>query len=339
VPFLGGENISLIGVDIHKKYCLGIIEGNNTETKLRFPNTRNGWKAFLKNEEHIDKVIIEAGSVSEKTLRYLEDLNVPVKMANPRKARLIAEATIKTDELDAKRLIDLEKVGLLPESWIPSREIRDIRHLCRYRYFLVQIRTKIKNRIHYELDREDINVKTLTYKYLETVKEKTIMIDQLYRLLKEINEKIREVEKEIEREYSNNEYSRIIDTIPGISKYGSLLLSMEIGDINRFSNSKKLASYAGLVPREYQSGTREWKGHITKEGNKWIRWILDECLAIHINVCPESPISIYYRSLVPIKGNGKAKIAAERRLLSVIYVMLKEKITFDQYIKMMNRAI
>ena len=118
----------------------------------------------------------------------------------------------------------------------------------------------------------------MTYKYLETVKEKTIMIDQLYRLLREINEKIREVEKEIEREYSNNEYSKIIDTIPGISKYGSLLLSMEIGDINRFSNSKKLASYAGLVPREYQSGTREWKGHITKEGNKWIRWILDECL-------------------------------------------------------------
>jgi|YelNatPaOPRAMG01_1025707.scaffolds.fasta_scaffold438487_1 hypothetical protein len=43
VPFLGGENISLIGVDIHKKYCLGIIEGNNSETKLRFPDTRNGW--------------------------------------------------------------------------------------------------------------------------------------------------------------------------------------------------------------------------------------------------------------------------------------------------------
>jgi len=338
VPFLGGDNISLIGVDIHTKYCLGIIEGNNTETTLRFPNTPNGWKDFLKNEEHIDKVIIEAGSVSEKTIRFLEDLKIPIKMAHPKKARLIAEATIKTDKLDAKRLIDLEKVGILPEAWIPSREIRDIRHLCRYRFFLVQTRTRIKNRIHCELDREDINVKTLTYKYLETVKEKTIMIDQLYRLLREVNEKIREVEKEIGKKYSENEYSRIIDTIPGISKYGSLLLSMEIADINRFSNSKKLTSYAGLVPREYQSGAREWKGHITKEGNKWIRWILDECLAIHINICPYSPISIYYRRLLPIKGKGKAKIAAERRLLSVIYVMLKEKITFDQYIKMIEQS-
>jgi len=85
VPFSGGENISLIDVDIHKKYCLGIIEGNNTETKLRFPNTRNGWKAFLKNEEHIYKVTIEAGSVSEKTLRSLEDLNVPEKWQIPEK--------------------------------------------------------------------------------------------------------------------------------------------------------------------------------------------------------------------------------------------------------------
>jgi len=50
----------------------------------------------------------------------------------------------------------------------------------------VQIRTKIKNGIHCELEREDINVKTLTYKYLKTVKEKTIMIDQLYRLLREV---------------------------------------------------------------------------------------------------------------------------------------------------------
>jgi hypothetical protein len=90
---------------------------------------------------------------------------------------------------------------------------------------------------------------------------------------------------------------------------------------------------------EYQSGTKEWKGHITKEGNRWIRWILDECLAIHVNVCPDSPISLYYKSLIPIKGKGKAKIAAERRLLSVIYIMLKENITFDQYIRMINRAI
>jgi len=61
-------------------------------------------------------VIIEAGSVSEKTIGFLEDLRIPMKMANPKKVRLIAEATVKTDEHEANRLIGLEKVGIISEA-------------------------------------------------------------------------------------------------------------------------------------------------------------------------------------------------------------------------------
>ena len=49
MPFLGGDNISLIGADIHREYCPGIIERNNIETKQRSPNTQNRWEALLKN--------------------------------------------------------------------------------------------------------------------------------------------------------------------------------------------------------------------------------------------------------------------------------------------------
>jgi hypothetical protein len=100
-------------------------------------------------------------------------------MEHPKKVRLIAEATIKSDELNAKRLIDLENVGVLPEVWTSPREIGDVRHLCMHRYFPFKIGTKIMNRIHFELDREDINVKRLTYVYPETVRDRTIMIDKL----------------------------------------------------------------------------------------------------------------------------------------------------------------
>jgi hypothetical protein len=52
VPFSGGENISLIGIDIHKRYCLGIIEENNkVMAKMGFSNTEQGWFDFLKKEE------------------------------------------------------------------------------------------------------------------------------------------------------------------------------------------------------------------------------------------------------------------------------------------------
>ena len=64
MPFLGGDNISLIGADIHREYCPGIIEGNNIETKQRSPNTQNRWKAFPKNgllsiEEIKEKILFD----------------------------------------------------------------------------------------------------------------------------------------------------------------------------------------------------------------------------------------------------------------------------------------
>ncbi len=112
--------------------CLGFIEENNkVVTKLRFSNTKQRWSDFLRNEDDIDILITDAGSVSERTLRYLEDLNVQVNMVHPKKARSIAETTIKADELDAESLIDLEKVGVLSEIWIPPRENIKVRHLCK----------------------------------------------------------------------------------------------------------------------------------------------------------------------------------------------------------------
>lgn len=324
--------MGIAGVDTHKISCYGIIEEESKIISEReFPNTREGWRKFLAERPGL-RVVIEANSLSEPVYRILEELGTNFKVANPHKVRVIAEASIKTDRIDAKRLVELERAGLIPESWVPPREIRDLRHLARYRAFLVRIRTRIKNRLHVELAREEAN-SDLTYRYLESVKDKSMMIHQLYRSLKETNQKIREVEKLIDAKYENREETKILDTIPGAGKYSSLLLYAEIGDIDRFSQSGKLASYAGLVPRTHQSGTKLWQGSITKEGNKWLRWCLEECIRTHIYQCPGSPISQYYQKLKREKGSRKAAVAASRRLLCVIYHMLKEKITFQAYMQ------
>ena len=81
-------------------------------------------------------------------------------------------------------------------------------------------------------------------------------------------------------------------------------------------------SYAGLVPRIYQSGDKEWKGRIMK-GNTFLKTLLIECIIIHIRNCPESPITEAYNRIRVRTGNKKARIAATKRLLRVIYWMLK----------------
>ena len=155
---------------------------------------------------------------------------------------------------------------------------------------------------------------------------------------KQTKDKIREIEKVIDEKYEENRYAEIINTIPGFGKYSSLLLAVEIDDVNRFSTSDKICGWAGLVPRTHQSGNSLWHGRITKKGNKWVRWCLEQCILAHIRFCPDSPISKFYRKIKEKKGQGVAAVAASRKMLAIIYWMLKNSITFQDYLNRRNTS-
>ena len=101
-----------------------------------------------------------------------------------------------------------------------------------------------------------------------------------------------------------------------------MLLLAEIGDIHRFPDAKKLCAYAGLVPSVSQSGAHIIYGHITKQGNRWIRFIMVEAVQRTITIQPDSPLSAMYRRIQARKGSGVAKTACARKLLKIIWFML-----------------
>ncbi len=113
-------------------------------------------------------------------------------------------------------------------------------------------------------------------------------------------------------------------TIPGIGLFSALIIYSEIGDINRFSDPSKLISYAGLNPTTRQSSDIVYHGHITGEGSPYLRWILTECLHIHLIKDSHSNLSNFYRRLARRIGKKKAIIAASSKLLKIIYHVLKE---------------
>ena len=91
----------------------------------------------------------------------------------------------------------------------------------------------------------------------------------------------------------DNEYAKIIDTIPGIDKFGALSMAVEIGDVERLPRYVNIFSYASLVPRIYRSRHRR-KGYITK-GNGFLKYILVDCVQSHICTCPYSEITEAYQ--------------------------------------------
>jgi transposase len=109
-------------------------------------------------------------------------------------------------------------------------------------------------------------------------------------------------------------------TIPGIGHYSALLIVSEIGDINRFPDSYHLCSYVGLVPSTHSSGGITYHGSITKTGSKYLRWILLECVHVHIRTNKHSNVARFYERLVKRKGSSIAAVAAAAKLLKVAFL-------------------
>jgi transposase len=120
----------------------------------------------------------------------------------------------------------------------------------------------------------------------------------------------------------------LLTSVPGISYYSAMIILTEIGEIHRFTNPKKLCSYAELVPRTIQSGNHVYQGHILKECNQNLKWILNQCTHIHIRNCPNSLITKLYYRVKNKKGTNKATVATSRKLLTRIWYMLIKSETF-----------
>lgn len=326
------------GLDIHKKNCQAIIctEKGKTVKQGRIPAEKDKIQDFFSEFKNIT-IAIEACNTWEHIYDLLETDGHKVILAHPLKTRIIAESKIKTDKVDAKILMHLLRTGFLPASYIPSHEIRELRHLVRQRIYLGRYRTKLKNKIYAELLRRGIQYERggiiFTGKGKRWLRSLNIpVLDTYLSLLEALLDETTAVERNLRIRSTQYSEVQLLTTIPGIGSYSALIILSEIGNINRFPNEEKLYSYAGVIPSVHQSGEHTYYGHITKRGSKYLRWILTEAVRVHLNWTKkqmmETNISRYYHRLSKKKPENVAAIAAARKLLQIIYHMLKNKDEF-----------
>lgn len=266
----------------------------------------------------------------------LEENGIQVKLSHPLKTKAIASAKIKNDKIDSKVLAHLLRADLLPLSYVPHRDVRMQWELLRYRASLVRIQTGLKNRVHAILAKNNI-ANDFSDLFGKQGKDflTSLSLPEIYRMaldgylsiLAELEQQIKGVNKRMVVSAESDQEARLLTTIPGVGYYSALLIKSEIGDIHRFPSAKQLCSYAGLIPSTYSSGNATFHGHITKQGSRWLRWILAEAMG-HC-VAKAGHLQRFYQRLCRRKGEKIAKVASERKLLEWIYHMLKEKRTFQ----------
>jgi len=267
-----------------------------------------------------------------------------VSLSNPLRTKAIASARIKNDKVDSRVLADLLRTNLLPTAHIQPREIRDLKELVRERAHFVQMRTQIKNKIHSVLFKTNSKHQfTNLYGRAGMIWLNNLELRDIYRqeldryieTLKHLNGQIDMISKIIENTAKLDFDCKLLMTIPGISYYSALMIKSEIGDISRFANANKLCSYAGLIPSTYASADKIRTGRITKRGSKWLRRTLID--AITSGCRNHNRIGAFYKKLKKSKGTGKAKVAAARKLCSVVFAMLTDQAPFQNFTPVKQR--
>lgn len=325
--------MAYVGIDYHKRntYVTKMDKEGNILSQENLRNEKGVLEEFVNSLSEDDEVVLEATGAWYYFYELLEGKVSSITLSHPAKTRIIAEAKIKTDKIDSEKLAHLLRANLVPASYIPSREIRDLRELLRFRASLVSLRTSLKNKVHSILSKEGLSSPysdIFSKKSLEFLSSLSLRspyrrsLESYLRLALALASEIKRVEKEIEEKAKERKEACLLMTMPGISYYSSLLILAEIGDINRFYSAEKLCSYAGLVPSVYSSGGKTRKGKITKCGSTYLRWILIEnsMHAIRGSYRFES----LYRRVCAKGGKNKAKVAVARKMLSCIYFMLKK---------------
>lgn len=326
------ETMLYVGLDVHKEFCQACVidERGRTLSNERFPSTHESLDVFLAGIKHA-KFVLESTGIWEYIYEGIEDRGFEVVLAHPLKVRAIAEARVKTDKVDAETLAQLLRADLIPRSWVPSRDIRDLRQLVRQRTYLVRQSTSFKNRIHAELLRRGVRrppelKKPFTKKDIARMRSLDIpTVTSCLDCLERIQAQVEEMNRQLLEEFKLRPDAQLIATIPGIGYYGALLIHAEIDDIDRFPEPGRLAAYAGLVPTVRQSASTVHYGGISKEGSAYLRWMLTEAVHIHKHLHPESRLSRFHSKLEKRRGKNKATTATARKLAHIIYWMLKTR--------------
>ena len=272
---------------------------------------------------------MEASYCWQPVYDFLEEKGLEVNLAHPLKTRVIAEAKIKTDATDSEALAHLLRADLLPTSYVPPKELRELRELVRLRTYLVRERTRFKNKIRAELAKRGIQVlkNPFAKRRGRALRELEIeTVNHCLNMIRALDKRIAWVSKELKQKAEENEEAKLLTSTPGIGYFSALAILAEIGEVSRFGDPEKLCSFAGLVPSVHQSGATRYYGRITKQGSRMLRWVVQECLWAHLQ--HDTYISRFFFRLASKKGKKIAAVAAARKLLVAIYWMLVRKEKF-----------
>ena len=163
----------------------------------------------------------------------------------------------------------------------------------------------------------------------ESIKRDQIKLSALQALYRHMDEEIEKLTLQVAEQAEQRWGAQLLLTHPGVGPVTALATDVFLGDPQRFDDGKSLASYVGLIPQERSSGRRRRLGRISKQGNPLLRFLWNEAGAHAARRDPE--LKRFYRRKLVQKGLGKARVAVARKLGIRLWIMLRDRIDYEEF--------
>ena len=320
-----------IGLDIHRKTIVTAVKDpmGRVLDRTTLSSKDQDLIAYLDRWPGKKHVALEACNVWEHVYDAAIQAADRVVLGNPFKTRLISEASLKNDKVDADALAELLRLNGLPASYAPDPATRELRQLVRDRQFYKDLEKNVGNHIYSILLRKGIEYQDQHLKSKarrEALRKLGLpQIDRGLDTLDDLKKRVKAMDKAIVEEFAKNKDAQLLRSIPGIGELTALTLVAELCPIDRFANIEKVASYAGLVPTNWQSGETEYHGRMKRaDANGLLKKILVEAAWAHRRLAPRtSDVSKIGTRVARKHGAGKGSGAAAHKLLKIVYAVLK----------------
>ena len=338
----------IIGCDYHPGFQqIAFVDSNTGELIERRLGHREEAEQFygkLKEQDISVRVGMEASGHARWFERLLHDLKIELWIGDAAEIRTKRVRKQKTDRQDAQLLLRLLLEDRFPRIWVADAENRDLRQLLWHRHRLVQTRTRVMNQLHVVALNEGLHRKKALWRPAGRLELESLALapwasrrrQDLLSLLDQITPKIQELSGAIEGEVEKRPVTRRLMTHPGVGPLTALAFELVIGTPERFQCGKQIASYVGLVPTEESSGDRRRLGHISKQGNVLLRFLLVEAAQVTVRSQPEWRSKFFH--LAMRRGRKIAKVAMARKLAVHLYWMWRQGCNYGQLQKLGSHA-
>lgn len=329
-----------VGIDVHQKYSqVCEMVAGEVVSQVKLATTQAGLRRHFGGRQRM-RVLLECGGSSRWVARLLRELGHQVVVINPRRVRLIAESTLKTDKIDAEILARL--AGLDPELLQPVYQRRPeseaLRTRLGVRRTLVQARTAMLNSVRgtlrclgYRMGSSSPGKLIERFYALGLPVEVEESLEPLLEMIVRLTERLAVLEAELERHSRQDELLRRLRTVPGVGPVVSCAFRAWIDDPYRFEHSRDVGAYLGARPCIRDSADTKKRGRITREGDREMRRLLVQSAQTLLNTKQDSSLKRWGLELAKRSGRNKAAVGVARKLAVLLHRLWVKQEAFKPF--------